>query len=66
VLIGIQIENGQRVETTVRADTSKIALKRLMAKELGPIKRNAAGQTEELFAIRRQWTYILSTTPTAS
>jgi hypothetical protein len=70
VLIGIQVEGGQRHEMRVRADTLEIAPKTLMAKELHLMKprcflhiQGASGQTEESFAIRWQWTYSLNAKP---
>jgi hypothetical protein len=68
VLIGTRVNGGQRVETTVRADTSEMALKSPMARELSPMKphyflhiHSKAGQAAETFSSLRQWTYILST-----
>jgi hypothetical protein len=70
VLIGMQIEDCQRQETKVRADTIETALKAIMAREVSPIQphyflriQGASGQAEDIFAIRRQWTYILGTKP---
>jgi hypothetical protein len=70
VLIGIQLEDGIRIERTVRADTEETRLKRLMWQVLEPPEgtfhlhiRNAQNEESDTYAIGRQWTYILRKQP---
>jgi hypothetical protein len=73
VLIGIQVEDGMRVERKVRADTSETRLKMLMWQEMDLPGdnyflhiRNTRDEKEESFKISRQWTYIMRTRPRSS
>jgi hypothetical protein len=68
--VGLQLEDGLRIERKVRADIGELTLKRLMWKELSQPEghyhlriQNARGEDEEKYGIGRQWTYMLRTRP---
>jgi hypothetical protein len=70
VLVGIQLEDGMRIERAVPAGTEETKLKRIMWQELGPPEgthyihiRNARDEESDTFEIGRQWTYILRKRP---
>jgi hypothetical protein len=70
VLVGLQLENGMRIEHTVLAGTEETKLKRIMWQELSPPEgrfflriRNARNEESDSYEISRQWTYILSRQP---
>jgi hypothetical protein len=70
VLIGMQLEDGMRIERNVRADTEETRLKRMMWEELEPPEgnfhlhiRNERNEESDRYAIGRQWTYILRKQP---
>jgi hypothetical protein len=66
VLVGLQLEDGMRIEHTVLAGTEETRLKRIMWQELSPPEgifhlhiRNARNEESDSYEISRQWTYIL-------
>jgi hypothetical protein len=70
VLIGMQLEDGMRIERNVQAGTEETRLKNIMQKELDPPDgdyflhiRNARNEEVETYAIGRQWTYTLRKRP---
>jgi hypothetical protein len=70
VLVGMQLEDGMRIERKVQAGTEETRLKRIMWQELGPPEenyylhiRNARNEESDSYAIGRQWTYILRNHP---
>jgi hypothetical protein len=53
-MVGLQVEDGLRVEWWARADTGERELKRIMWKELKPPNiRNACDEDEERYTIIR-------------
>jgi hypothetical protein len=70
MLIGMQLEDGMRIERKVQAGTEETRLKRIMWQALEPPEgnfylhiRNAQNEESDSYAIGRQWTYILRTNP---
>jgi hypothetical protein len=70
VLIGIQLEDGMRIERKVQAGTEETRLKHIMWQELDPPEenyylhiRNAQNEENSSYVIGRQWTYILRKYP---
>jgi hypothetical protein len=70
VLVGIQLEDGPRLERRVRIDTSEHRLKLRMWKEPGRPRtwhhlhiRNAKDESVEEYRTSCQWTYILRRKP---
>jgi hypothetical protein len=70
VLIGMQLEDGMRIERKVQAGTEETRLNRIMWQELDPPEgnyhlhiRNARNEESDSYAIGRQWTYILRKYP---
>jgi hypothetical protein len=66
VLIGMQLEDGMRIEQKVQANTEELRPKRIMWQTLDPPEgqyylhiRNARNEDAENYEIGRQWTYIL-------
>jgi hypothetical protein len=70
VLIGLQLEDGPRIERKVKSELSEHGLKLLMWETLGyprgPLYlhiKNARDETEFAFKISPKWTYILRRRP---
>jgi hypothetical protein len=70
VLIGMQLEDGMRIERKVQAGTEQTRLKHIMWQELDPPEgnyhlhiRNERNEESDSYAIGRQWTYILRKYP---
>jgi hypothetical protein len=68
IMVGMQLEDGIRIERKVKAETGEVTLKRTMWQELNPPEghyhlyiQNTRGEDEGTYGIRHQWTYRLST-----
>jgi hypothetical protein len=65
VLVGLQLEDGLRIEQKVRVDTTELALKRTLWEVLNPPEghyhlhiQNSRNEDAEKYTISRPWTYI--------
>jgi hypothetical protein len=70
ILVGLQLEDGLRIERKVKADTGELTLKRTVWQELNPPEgcyhlyiQNTRGEDEGTYKISHQWTYTLRTRP---